>query len=214
MADWDYTGAHRRHDMRGIIALPHGSLVEVCDWTERLPDFMREAETLIVDPPWNLGNVRSFYTKADQPHPPFDFHAFLKTFWRRVDQIAPRHLFLEIGKEALGECLVACQRRWLHTTFYNATYYKKRTNKCYIIHATDDRKRKRYAPLEDLDEADTIAWLCANHASPCIGDLCMGTGLVGKHAYLNARRFVGTELNPKRLAVMVEFIREQEAACA
>lgn len=214
MADWDYGGAHRRHDMTGEIAFPYGSRVQAVDWTGELPAFMREIETLIVDPPWNLGNVKSFYTKADAPYVGLDWSEFMACFWSRVDAIAPRHIFLEMGKEALGRCLIACEERWRYVTFYNCTYYRKRDNKCYFIHATDEHKRRRYPSLEDQDEADVIAWLCEHHASPCVGDLCMGLGLVGKHAYLNRRRFLGTELNPKRLAVLVDFIRTQEAAHA
>jgi uncharacterized protein (DUF2344 family) len=37
-----------------------------------------------------------------------------------------------------------------------------------------------------------------------IGDLCMGRGLVGLNAYRNGKRFVGTELNHKRLSVLIE----------
>jgi hypothetical protein len=37
----------------------------------------------------------------------------------------------------------------------------------------------------------------------------MGRGLVGKYAYLNKKSFAGTELNPKRLAVLVDFIKKQ-----
>ena len=70
-------------------------------------------------------------------------------------------------------------------------------------------KRRRYKELEDRDEAEIIAWLCEHHAYDCIGDLCMGRGLVGKHAFLNGKRFVGIELNPKRLAVLVDFINQQ-----
>jgi hypothetical protein len=91
-------------------------------------------------------------------------------------------------------------------TFYNATYFKKMENKCYMIHATHDRQHKRYRLLEDQDEADIIAWICQHHNYQCIGDLCMGRGLVGRHAFLARRTFVGIELNPKRLAVLVEFI--------
>lgn len=77
---------------------------------------------------------------------------------------------------------------------------------CSDIHATNDRKHKRYRILEDQDEADIIAWICQNHGYECIGDLCMGRGLVGRHAVMAGRRFVGTELNPKRLAVLIEWI--------
>lgn len=210
-AAWDYGGAHRRHDMEGEIALPHGSRVAVCDWTERLPDFMRDADTLFIDPPWNAGNVRTFYTKADLERGRVDFECFCRTLLGRIDEIAPRTLFVEMGKEWLGWWLERCRERYKYVTFYNSTYYGRKANKCYVIHATSSGNRRRYPELEDLDEADIIAWICREHPYECIGDLCMGLGLVGRHAYAAGRRFVGTELNPKRLATLVEHIRTEEA---
>lgn len=210
MSNWEYGGLYRAYDMSGQIELPNNSCVQVCDWTKELPEFMKRADTLFVDPPWNIGNVNTFYTKADLEHVRFNFLDFSQHLWERIDQIAPKYLFLEMGKEYLGWYLEAARARFKYVTFYNSTYYKKRENKCYVIHATDDGKYRRYADLEDKDEADIIAWLCEYHRYNCIGDLCMGQGLVGKHAYLNRRSFVGTELNPKRLAVLVDFVKKEE----
>lgn len=208
MDNWDYGGAHLRHDMTGVIDLPNGSLVQVCDWTkEPLPAFMREADTVFVDPPWNAGNVRSFYTKAGIDVGKVDFAgAFSGALWSRLDEIGPRHLFLEMGKEFLGEYLAEAKRRFRYTTFYNATYYHRQQNKCYVIHATNDFKSRRHQALEDRDEEEIIKWICHHHEYQCIGDPCMGRGLVGKYAFLAGKRFVGTELNPKRLACLVDFI--------
>ena len=210
--NWEYGGLYKRHNMSGVIALPNASCVQVCDWTESMPVWMREADTLFIDPPWNLGNVNTFYTKADREHVKFDFLAFSQKLLTRVDEIAPRFLFLEMGKEYLGWYLEECKRRFKYVTFYNSTYYHKRENKCYVIHATNEHKHRRYKELEDLDEQRIIEWLCIHHDYQCIGDLCMGRGLVGKNAYLNGKRFVGTELNPKRLAVLVDFITTTERA--
>ncbi len=206
MADWSYGGAYLRHNMNGIIELPNASKVMACDWTLTLPEFMKEADTLFIDPPWNLGNVKSFYTKAEQPYHGMAFLDFMTVLWQRIDAIAPTTLFLEMGKQHLAQCLISAEARYPYVTFYNSTYFKKSENKCYVIHATQDRKHKRYRILEDLDEADIIAWICQHHAYRCIGDLCMGRGLVGRHAFLSGQSFVGIELNQKRLAVLVEFI--------
>jgi hypothetical protein len=128
----------------------------------------------------------------------------------RVSTIAPSTIFVEMGKEYLGWWLNALQAKYRYVTFYNSTYYRKRENKCYVIHATDDHKTRRYKALEDLDEADIIAWIAANHQYDVIGDLCMGTGLAGRRAYDNGRSFVGTELNYKRLALLVDYIAQEE----
>jgi hypothetical protein len=210
VSQWDYGGIHRAYDMSGIIEMPNNSRVMVCDWMKELPDFMLEADTIFVDPPWNEGNAKTFYTKADQLPPLyFNFVKFSETLFERIGEIGPKFLFIEMGKEWLGRYLEECRLRYRYVTFYNSTYYKKRENKCYVIHATNDAKRRRYKALEDMDEAAIIEWLCANHQYECIGDLCMGRGLVGKHAFLNGKRFVGTELNPKRLAVLVDFITQK-----
>ncbi len=210
MSDWDYGGVHREYDMSGIIELPNNSLVKVCDWTDDMPEFMREADTIFVDPPWNAGNAKSFYTKADKTVSSFSFEWFSDRLFCRLDQIAPEYLFIEMGKEYLGFYLERCHERYKHVTFYNSTYYKKSANKCYVIHATDNYSRRRYKELEDLDEAAIIEWICANHDYQCIGDLCMGRGLVGRHAFLNGRRFVGLELNSKRLAILIDFIHKHK----
>lgn len=210
MSEWEYGGHYRNLEMDGEIELPHGSVVRVWDWLRGLPEFMLAADTVFVDPPWNMGNVNTFYTKAGQEHRPGGFLDFSRELFWRIGEINPLYLFIEMGKEYLGWYLEECRSRYKYVTFYNSTYYRRPENKCYVIHATNDSRRRRYRELEDLDEAEIIAWLCAHHDYTCIGDPCMGLGLVGWHAYLNGRRFVGTELNRKRLAVLVAKIREKE----
>ena len=209
---WEYGGAYQSYDMSGPISLPNGSVVEVCDLTKRMPDFMKQADTLFVDPPWNTGNIRSFYTKADLEQPDFDFLSFSETLWNRINEIKPKTLFLEMGKEHLWRHVAEAHKVYKYVTFYNSTYYRKKENKTYVIHATNDYKTRRYPVLEDMDEEDIIAWVGANHKYECIGDLCMGRGLVGRHAYKAGKRFVGTELNLKRLGVLVDIITQAEIA--
>ena len=72
---------------------------------------------------------------------------------------------------------------------------------CYVIRGS--RKRKKL-PLDYMDEEDIIAWICEHEEYDCIGDLCMGLGLVGIHASRNGKKFIGTELNHKRLSVLLE----------
>lgn len=207
MADWEYKGIYKEYDMDGIIDLPYGSKVKACDWLLEMPEFMKEADTLFIDPPWNKGNANSFYTKANKKHVVFDFVKFSKSLLSRIDEVSPKTLFIEMGKEYLSWYIEECKRRYKYITFYNSMYYKKKGNKCYVIHATNNHATRRYRELEDLDESEIIGWICTNHQYHCIGDLCMGRGLVGKYAFLNNKKFVGIELNKKRLAILVDFIR-------
>lgn len=207
MSNWDYGGTYKDFDMSGVVELPNDSMIQVCDWMESMPDFMKQADTLFVDPPWNMGNVRTFYTKAELERPEgFDFLGLTQKLFERIDEISPQFLFVEMGKEFLDVYIAECKKRFKYVTFYNSTYYKKATNKCYVIHACNSFKQRRYKELEDLDERDIIEWICANHGYQCIGDLCMGMGLVGQCAFDNGKSFVGTELNPKRLAKLVDYV--------
>ena len=60
-----------------------------------------------------------------------------------------------------------------------------------------------YELKQDIDEEDIIKAVAGNEDG-IIGDLCMGRGLVACAAAVNKKKFVGTELNPKRLAVCLE----------
>lgn len=207
MADWDYGGAWRRHDMRGVIGLPNGSRVQVHDITGEVPRFMFDADTIFCDPPCSQGNLRSFYTKAGQALG-YTFDEFERALWRWIEDISPRHVFIETFLGNHEAVLQAMRERYAHVRVYGSHYYRRAANRCWIVHGS--RVPAAAYPLDGIDEAEIIAWLCAHHDYQTIGDPCMGRGLVGRHAYLNGRCFVGTELNPKRLAVLVEFIRSAE----
>lgn len=191
-----------------IYNLPNDSIVEVYDIFNPLPSFMKRADTLFIDSPYNQSLLSNFVNRSEvelSNKNNRSFHSFTIRLFECIDEISPDTLFVEMGKEYLSWYLEECKKRFKHVTFYNSTYYHKNQNKCYVIHATN-KKPKRYPGLEDMDEEDIIKWVCQNHQYECIGDLCMGTGLIGKHAFLSGRTFVGTELNPKRLAVLVDFI--------
>ena len=70
----------------------------------------------------------------------------------------------------------------------------------YIIRGS--RKAKK-PDLDYIDEEDIIQWVCKNENYGCICDFCMGQGLVGKYAAQAGRKFVGGELNHRRLSVLL-----------
>ncbi len=209
MAKWEYGGAYGRYPIGPAgFTYPDGSQIAVHNIFDTLPEFMLQADLVFVDPPWNLGNLNTFYTKAERNDHLSEFEMFYLRLFECIDQIEPKTLYIEMGKEYLGEFLMLCKERYRWVTFYNSTYYRKRDNLCYIIRASSKRKK---IPLDYLDEEEAIKWICENEDYACIGDLCMGTGLVGWYAYMAGKKFVGTELNHKRLAVLVERIAKEEA---
>lgn len=210
MNNWDYGGYDKNYNMNETIKLDNG-ILKVNNIFDELPDFMKEADIMYIDPPWNLGNINSFYTKADKKGEyEFNFEKFYKQLFNRIKEINPNTIFLTIGKEHLGEFLIECKKIYKYVTFYNSTYYHKKENKCYVIQATNIHKNKRYKELEDIDEEDVIKWITENIEYNCIGDLCMGKGLVAYYSNLQNKKFVGTELNKKRLAIAIERVLKKD----
>ncbi len=202
MTQYDYGGAYLRHPIKeGQRAVfDCGSVLSVQDIVDGMPEFMLEADMLFIDPPWNKGNFRSFYTKAGLTDDP-GYEAFLKALFMRISQIKPRICYLEVGKEYLAHFIQQLGDIFPYVTFYNSTYYHRPENLCYVVRGSTRAKKSR---LDGMDEEDIIAWVTANEDYNKIGDLCMGRGLVAIGAKKAGKQFVGTELNPKRLSVTIE----------
>ncbi len=201
---YEYGGAYKRQPINKgeTVILDNGSMLKVHDIYNPLPNMMHNADVLFIDPPWNLGNLNTFYTKADQiDNHKKEFKNFYKRLFKCISLISPDISYVEVGKQYLAEFIMEMRRVYKYVTFYNSTYYKK--NLCYVVRGSHKRGKPK---LDGMDEEDIIKWVCANEEYECIGDLCMGQGLVGLNAYRNGKRFVGTELNHKRLSVLLENI--------
>jgi hypothetical protein len=207
---WSYGNAYIRHPIGGgqVAVFDDGSMVKVHNIFDPLPAFMREADLIFVDPPWNLGNLNTFYTKAGRDDKQDSFERFYKRLFECIAEITPKTCYVEVGKEYLSEFIQEMKRLYPAVTFYNSTYYHGKDKLCYIIRGTAKRAK---LPLDYMDEEDIIAWICVNENYTCIGDLCMGRGLVGVNAFKAGKQFVGTELNHKRLAVMLERLSQAGA---
>lgn len=205
MSKWEYGRAYERYPIppEGW-KFDDGSTVKVHNIFDPLPAFMKKADLLFIDPPWNLGNLNTFYTKADRTDYQDSFEKFYKRLFECIREIDPHTCYVEIGKQYLAEFIMEMKSIFRHVTFYNSMYYRKKENMCYVV--CGSKKRKRKQPLDYLDEEDIIKWICENENYDIIGDLCMGRGLVGWYAYQAGKKFVGTELNEKRLSVLVERI--------
>lgn len=202
MADWSYGNAIDRFpvEMDRLITMTDGSFLMAHDILNGLPEFMKRADLVFTDGPWNQGNMHSFYTKAGQTFAT-TYAVFQEALFSAVAEVRPRICFLEIGKEFLGEYLLAMKRLYRYVTVYNSTYYHKKDHICYIVQGAERRMNLR---LDGIDEEDAISAIAAQCEYETVGDFCMGRGLVALAAGRNHKKFVGTELNPKRLAVTLE----------
>lgn len=213
MADWNYGGAIDRYPIKaGEVWGNENLLVQVHDLREKsLPDFMETADCVFVDPPWNMGNVNSFITKADRNDYIQSYMDFTESLLMALVKIQPEVLYLEMGKEFLPWWHMELAKRYRRITFYNSTYYHKKDCLCYVIRATNRKPRHDITPkLDGMDEEDIIKWVCENERFNVIADPCMGRGLVGKYALAAGKKAVGTELNPKRLACLLEAVNAEK----
>jgi DNA modification methylase len=203
MSKWEYGKAYIEHPIKeGQVAIfENGSKVAVHDIFKPLPAFMGEADIIFVDPPWNLGNLNSFYTKAERTDYKDNFEEFYKRLFECIKEISPKVCYVEVGKEYLADFIFEMRKLYKSVTFYNSTYYHQKERICYVIRGASKYKK---LPLDYMDEEDIIAWICKNEDYETIGDLCIGKGLVAVNAYRNGKKFVGTELNPKRVSVLLK----------
>ncbi len=175
------------------------SRVMAHDLFDGLPDHMRQADMIYCDPPWNTGNINSFYTKAGIQQTR-EFPSFADLLFESIAIIKPTVCYLEIGKQNLAIFTDKLQHICPYVQTWPVTYYKR--NRSYLLRGS------WYAPTNvdftDIDDMDTPRLAMANEEFECVGDLCMGRGLTGITAYQLGKRFVGTELNKRRLAVLVD----------
>ncbi len=186
--------------------LPDGSRVAVHDIFDPLPAFMRNADMLFIDPPWNLGNIKSFYTKAERTDYPADFGDFERVLFERISEIAPAVCYLEVGFQAVDRWQAALARLYTCVQRWNVTYYRK--HPCHILRGGSALTARDYS---GMDEEKVIAAVGGDETYTVVGDLCMGRGLVGLSAYAAGKPFVGTELNARRLAVLLQRLAHRGA---
>ncbi|MEJ8598991.1 hypothetical protein JSO62_09910 [Riemerella anatipestifer] len=180
-------------------------IVKVHNIFDELPKFMYDADCLFIDPPCSEGNLKSFYTKADLEKRE-SITQFNHRLFQLIEDINPKHLFIEVFKSNYNKILDFVSNKYGdNVVVFDSYYYNKETNKCWIIYASLDNINFR---IPFLDEEKAISFICENLDFKCIGDLCMGKGLVGFYANKFNKKFVGTELNKKRLACLIEHINK------
>lgn len=201
MSNFEYGGKYKLHNMDGIIKVKDGTL-KVHDIFDPLPEFMKEADCIFVDPPCSQANLSCFYTKSGMMNEHF-YDEFEDRLFECIDEIKPKRLFVEVFKSNYNSILTKVRERYEYVTMYQSHYYNNKSNECWIIYGSD--KHEHYL-FNGMDESLIIQNICFEVPFKCIGDLCMGQGLVGKRAHDYGKKFVGTELNYKRLAVLVDYV--------
>ena len=210
---WTYGDAWEAYPIEAgeIWGIPaNGSMAAVHNLFEPLPAFMESADMLFIDPPWNLGNVNSFYTKAGRTDYLRDFSEFEQALFQRIRQISPITCYLEVGFQAVDRWQAQLAQHFVHVQHWNVVYYRK--HPCHILRAS--HAGPTAIDYTGMDEAKAIARAGREEHYTILGDMCMGRGLVGLAAYAAGKPFVGTELNKRRLAVLFQKLAKAGATIA
>ncbi len=204
---WTYGDSWERYPIEpGEVWLAGGGRVAVHNLFDPLPAWVR-ADLLFVDPPWDLGNINSFYTKAGRSDYLSRFDVFLDALFARIGEAGPRVCYIEMGRRNADEVRRRLAAVWPVVQRWDVAYYRK--HPCVLL-------RGGHTPTADdytgIDEAKCIE-LVAQRELPgaTMGDLCMGRGLVGLAAHAAGRPFVGTELNRRRLACLLDRLARRGA---
>lgn len=202
MKKWEYGEIYKKYNMDGEIKIGTG-IVKVHDIFEPLPKFMKSADTIFCDPPCSRGNLTSFYTKAGLSNP-HEYADFYKRFFEILQEINPSKVFIEVFKSNYNVFKQNLESIYKNVIVLESMYYRRKENKCWIISASNEKLPSDFLSLPLMDEEDIIKLICQSVDFDCIADPCMGKGLVAFYANKYGRKFVGTELNLKRLAVCVD----------
>ena len=193
-------GYYKNYDMTKELHIGTG-IVKVHDIFNPLPAFMKEADVILSDPPYNQSALSSFYTKADIKEKP-RFNDLFNRFFEIVDEINPRILILEIGIPQEQMYMELLSAKYKNVIAKEALYYNR--EHCMFLIASNEDIPSFFYELPLIDEEKIIDIICKNLDYKCICDPCMGTGLVGWYSNKYGKKFVGTELNKKRLGLLVE----------
>jgi hypothetical protein len=171
----------------------------VRDLFDGLPQHMRDADMIYCDPPWNTGNINSFYTKAGIQQAR-EFVSFADVLFDSIATVRPVICYLEIGKQNLALFEARLAELYPYTQTWPVTYYKR--NRSYLVRG--GLHGYTSTDFTDMDDMHTPRAAMMSEQFECVGDLCMGRGLTGITAYQLGKQFVGTELNKRRLAVLID----------
>lgn len=191
-----------KYNMQGDIHIGTG-IVKVHDIFNPLPEFMKQADVIFVDPPYNQSALSSYYTKSGLIHKA-DFFDFFCRLFDCIKSINPKLLFIECSEKMVKKYVDKTKECYSNVLVKQSYYYNDKRKKCCIICASNMDFDYSIKNIPFADEEKIIEYICNNIDFYCIGDLCMGKGLVAFYANKAGKKFVGTELNKYRLAVCLE----------
>ncbi len=209
---WRYGDSWERYPIREGETWTHpasGSAVAVADLRDPPPAFMRGADLIYCDPPWSQGNANSFVTKAGLASYVDGFAGFLDTLFARIAEVDPRACYVEMGRQHVADVVERMEAWFPCVETWEITYYRR--HPCHLVRGGQSPATTIFTGLDD--ERTPAAAIHAENPA-VVADLCTGRGLTLLAAHAHGARFVGTELNRRRLAVAIDRAAKQGVAYA
>lgn len=213
---WKYGDAGDKWKVKDGDIWVAGDNVLVCGDIEKIPaqrlfERFGTPDLTYVDPPWNKGNLKSFFTKAGLRDADVDFHKFIRRLITIVKQTRGP-VYIEMGRQnihSLASAITVSGGEVLNT--WDVTYYRKHPSK--LARAIwGEFPYNEGINLSGLDDDDTPYEAIAKEplrTGAIVFDACTGRGLTCRAAYSNKKKFMGIELHPRRLAVAIDWLAEQ-----
>jgi len=204
--NWKYGNSWEKYPMKmGELWVDRktNSKLMVNDLYNGLPVFMKEADLVYCDPPWNKSNINTFYTKAGMENIRREFTTFTNLLFDSIGLINPKVCYLEIGKQNLERFKTKMSELFKEVQVWGVTYYGNKPS--YLIRGGPT---KTSVDFTGMDDEYTPLKVMKVEDFNVVADLCMGRGLIAVSAYKVGKRFVGVELNKRRLANTVEKINK------
>jgi adenine specific DNA methylase Mod len=177
----------------------NGSKITVQSIFNSLPYFFHYVDMLYIDPPWNLSNLNSFYTKAEKSDYIDKFEDFYSVLFKRITEINCRVCYVEIGEQNKNVFFDKMKSIFPCVNIWKVTYYKK--HESYLIRGS---VQECVFDFSGMDDSTTPQKAIEIENINSVGDLCAGRGLTGISAHSQNKIFYGMELNKRRLAVMID----------
>ena len=176
-----------------------GSQVSVGDIRYWFPEYLLGADMVYSDPPWNMGNANCFLTKSGCSDYINSFGEFYDVFFRRIEEISPSVCYVEIGKQNVDIFYARMEEIFPVVQKWDIVYYKK--NPCFLIRGSAAPTTVDFTGMDD-SSAPLLA--VSSECPKCVADIVTGQGLTAMAAWRQNVKFVGVEINKRRLAVAID----------
>ena len=164
-----------------------------------------------VDPPWNTGNIKSFRTKAKLTSEDVDFKRFLEKLISLAGQVKGP-AYIEMGRQNIDLLTELVEQSGGSVLdVWETVYYGKHPA---LLMRANWGSLASVAPPADFsglggDKVPLLAIQVDSKEGDTIFDPCAGLGTTCKVAHSTGRRFMGMELNPRRIANAIDWLAEQ-----